>query len=126
MLHVASSSGHLATVHFLLECNATANSMLDEQDKWGNTALHLAARKRHAQVRDPSTRERQRIMLNILQVAMALMQAGVDVDVANCVRQTSLVSTPHVASITRSVVLVMLDFNFPYRIILLAWAEWQL
>ena len=50
MLHVASSRGHQACVQFLLEGTVAANGMLDDQDKWGNTALHLAVRKRHAQV----------------------------------------------------------------------------
>ena len=50
VMHVASSRGHQACVQLLLECAAAANSMLDDQDKWGNTALHLAVRKRHAQV----------------------------------------------------------------------------
>ena len=47
---MASSRGHQACIQFLLECTVSANGMLDDQDKWGNTALHLAVRKRHAQV----------------------------------------------------------------------------
>ena len=50
VLHVASSRGHEACVQLLLESTAAANGLLDDQDKWGNTALHLAVRKRHAQV----------------------------------------------------------------------------
>ena len=50
VLHVASSRGHEACVQLLLESAAAANGLLDDQDKWGNTALHLAVRKRHAQV----------------------------------------------------------------------------
>ena len=47
---MASSRGHEACVQLLLESAAAANGLLDDQDKWGNTALHLAVRKRHAQV----------------------------------------------------------------------------
>ena len=47
---MASSRGHEACVQLLLESTAAANGLLDDQDKWGNTALHLAVRKRHAQV----------------------------------------------------------------------------
>ena len=50
MLHVASARGHLACVQLLLESTAAANGLLDDQDRWGNTALDLAVRKRHTQV----------------------------------------------------------------------------
>jgi ankyrin repeat protein len=66
---VASSRGHLSCVHYLLDSNAAGDGGgdIDEQDKWGNTALHLAARRKY------------------LQVSLALMQAGADVDLVNCV-----------------------------------------
>ena len=50
VLHVASARGHAACVQLLLESTAAANGLLDDQDRWGNTALHLAVRKRHTQV----------------------------------------------------------------------------
>ncbi len=56
----------MACVRVLLDNNY---GDIDEQDKWGNTALHLAVRKRH------------------VALGMALMQAGADVDLVNCVRE---------------------------------------
>ena len=50
---------------------AEADADLNEQDKWGNTPLHLAVRKGHAQI------------------AMLLLQSqGADLDIANCVSRT--------------------------------------
>ncbi|CAD7929858.1 unnamed protein product [Amoebophrya sp. A25] len=45
-LHIAAEEGKLATVRFLVECNATLNS----QDCEGNTPLHLAAAKHYHEV----------------------------------------------------------------------------
>lgn len=62
-LHTASSRGHLECVQSLIE----AKSELDDQDRWGNTALHLAIKRKYSNV------------------AMMLLQAGADFDLGNCV-----------------------------------------
>ncbi len=68
-LHVASSRGNLDCVRCLIANGGGENSKLglDDPDKWGNTALHLAIRRRYSQV------------------AMLLLHAGAEFDLRNCV-----------------------------------------
>ena len=66
-LHTAASRGHLDSVQSLIEVKCD----LDEQDKWGNTALHLAIKRKYSNV------------------AMMLLQAGADFDIGNCVRKSA-------------------------------------
>ena len=60
---MSSSRGNLDCTRCLVE----SKTDVDEQDKWGNTALHLAIRRHYSQV------------------AMLLLHTGADFDLVNCV-----------------------------------------
>ena len=60
---MASSRGHVDCAGVLID----ASVELDFQDKWGNTALHMAIRRHYSPV------------------AMQLLHAGADFDIVNCV-----------------------------------------
>ncbi len=65
-LHAACQRGHQECARVLLD---GGRCDLDAQDRWSNTALHLAVKRRRAGA------------------AMMLLHAGADFDLLNCVRK---------------------------------------
>ena len=74
---MASARGNVDSVR----CLTDAKCDVDDQDKYGNTALHLAIRRKYSNV------------------AMVLLHSGADFDISNCVSRFGIIDANKIKSI---------------------------